>query len=241
MKTLLYGLLMSMVPAASATDIAKAPTTFYVVALTGTEVHEKPAFASKTVRSLPIGSAVTAQQTIPSKEVKQIGVDFALPGAWLKVTTAAGTGYIFSSDLTTRKPAVKKSRSGMPYIDLLGVKKSSRTEKQQAASGNKAVPGAYATKNITEYANCTYSTTALDACFDHVYAFRQLALNEVYHHMISSYSGLEGKKVTQPKLVSIKGNVYTFTCGFGDRDATQELQLTVYKNGTLVISSFSCT
>ena len=82
---------------------------------------------------------------------------------------------------------------------------------------------------------------AFDGCFAHAYAFRQLALNEVYHHLISSYAGLEGQTLRQPKLVSRKGNVYTFSCGFGDRDAAQQLQLTVQKNGTLLISSYDCT
>ena len=241
MKKMLFGLLLSTVLPASASAPATPGTTFYVIALTGSDVHAQPSFAAKVVRRLPLGAGVQARQTIASTEVQRIGADLALPGNWIKVTTPAYTGYLFSADLTARKPVVKKSHHGMAYIDLLGAKKSSRTEKEKVAAGPNIPPGAYATKDITEYANGTATTTSFDGCFAHAYAFRQLALNEVYHHLISSYAGLEGQTLRQPKLVSRKGNVYTFSCGFGESDAAQELQLTVQRNGTFVISSYDCT
>jgi hypothetical protein len=241
MKKILYGLLLSTVLGAAAPKVTTPGTTLYVLAIAGAELHAKPSFTSTIVRRLPLGSFVQAQQTIASPDVERIGAGFALTGDWVKVTTPAYTGYLFSANLTTRRPAVKKSRGGMPYIDLLGAKKSSRTAKQPAASGAKNGPVEQATLEIIEYANGTYTMTTFDGCFTHEYTFRQLALNEVYHHMISSYAGYEGKQLRQPKLVSRKGNVYTFTCGFGDSDAAQELQLTIHKNGTISISSYDCT
>jgi hypothetical protein len=241
MKKILYGLLLSTMLGAAAPQAITPGTTFYVVALAGANLHAKPSFTAPIVRRFPLGSFVQAQQTIASPDVERVGADLVLPGDWVQVTTPAYTGYLFSADLTSRRPAVKKSRSGMPYIDLLGVKKSSRPKKQPAASGAKNGSVEQATLEIIEYANGTYTMTAFDGCFTHEYTFRQLALNEVYHHMISSYAGYEGKQIRQPKLVSRKGNVYTFTCGFGDSDATQELQLTVHKNGTISISSYDCT
>ncbi len=70
---------------------------------------------------------------------------------------------------------------------------------------------------------------------------RQKRLPEVYHHMVNSYAGYEGQKLIKPRLMARKGNVYTFTCGFGDTNAVQELKLTVNKNGSIVISSYDCT
>jgi hypothetical protein len=241
MKKILYGLLLSTLLGAAAPKAITPGTTLYVVALAGADLHAEPSFTAPIMRRLPLGSFVQAQQTIASPDVERVGADLVLPGDWVKVTTPAYTGYLFSADLTSRRPAVKKSHSGMPYIDLLGVKKSSRTKKQPAASVPKKGPVAEATLAITEYANGTYTLTAFDGCFTHEYTFRQLALNEVYHHMISSYAGYEGKQLRQPKLVSRKGNVYTFTCGFDGGDATQELQLTVHKNGVISISSYDCT
>lgn len=97
-------------------------------------------------------------------------------------------------------------------------------------------------RTITEYANGTYVYTAYDGCFDHDYTFRKLALHEVYHQMINSYYGYSAdgrRKLLQPMLIAKKDNVYTFTCG--NSDAVQDLKLTVNKDGSLVISSYSCT
>lgn len=241
MKKILHGLLLSTVLGAAAPKATTPGTTFYVLTLAGADLHTKPSFSAPIVRQLPLGSFVQAQQTIASPDVERIGAGLVLPGDWVQVTTPAYTGYLFSADLTSRRPVVKKSHSGMSYIDLLGVKKSSHSKKQPAASSPKNGPVEGATLDIIEYANGTYTLTTFDGCFTHEYTFRQLALNEVYHHMISSYAGYEGKQLRQPKLVARKGNVYTFTCGFGDSDATQELQLTVHKNGTISISSYDCT
>ncbi|WP_310397373.1 hypothetical protein [Hymenobacter sp.] len=241
MKKILHGLLLVTVLSAFTPGPATPATPLYVMALAGAELHEQPAFASKIVRRLPIGAVVHARQTLASREVQRIGAGLTLPGNWIKVTTPAYTGYVFSADLTARRPAVKKSRSGRTYIDLLGAQKSQRTEQRLVAAGPQNRPGEYATTDVMEYANGTYTTTAFDGCFDHEYAFRQLALSEVYHHMVSHYAGYDGKKLMLPQLVSRKGNVYTFTCGLDGGDATQELRLTVHKNGTLVISSYDCT
>ncbi len=239
MKHLLFGLLLSTVSGAWAPEATKPGTTFFVVAIVGADLHETPSFTSKVARRLPLGVAVQAQQTVVSNEVKRVGPGLALPGDWVKVTTPAYTGYLFSSDLTTRRPTIRKTHDGMPYIDLLGTLKSSRSEKELVKA--KSRPGEYALKDITEYANATYTMTSFDSCFDHQYTFRQLALNEVYHHMISQYAGYEAKKIIQPRLLSRKGNVYTFSCGLDGDSATQELQLTIHKNGTLVISAYDCT
>jgi hypothetical protein len=196
------------------------------------------------VRKIPLGSAVDAQQIIASDDVKPVGTGLALSGDWIKVSAPQYTGYVFSSDVTKIKPKVRKTSDGMPQVDLLGLKKSERTEKHKVAGGDKNAPAEYAIDEITEYVNSTYTMTSYDGCFDHTYVFRQLALNEVYHHMISSYSGYSGyssHELMQPKLISKKGNVYTFTCGFGEREAAQELKLTVNKNGSITISSYDCT
>ncbi|HEX8429545.1 hypothetical protein [Hymenobacter sp.] len=218
-------------------------TKVYVISITGAEVHEKPSCQSKVLRKIPIGAAVNAQQTIASKEVKQVGAGFALQGDWIKVTAPAYTGYVFSSDVTKHKPKIE-SRDGLTFVDLLGTKKSARTENEKVAAANKNSAPEYAVHETTEYASGTYTMTTHDGCFDHVYSFRRLTLPEVYHHMISSYSGYSSfnpKKLMQPKLISRKGNVYTFTCGFGDSDAAQDLKLTVKDNGVITISSNDCT
>jgi hypothetical protein len=241
MKKMLYGLLLRTVLGASAAAAAPPGTTFYVVALTGAELHAQPSFNSKLLRRLPLGGVVQAQQTIASHEGQRIGSGLILPGEWVQVTTPAYTGYVFSADLTTKRPVLKKSHSGMAYIDLLGPQKSRPRAKQPRApkTGKRSVDET--TTEITEYTNGTYTRTASDGCFTHNYAFRHLALNEVYHQLISAYAGYDGTQLRRPKLIGKKGNVYTFTCGFGDTDAEQQLQLTIHKDGTYSISSYDCT
>jgi hypothetical protein len=241
MKKMLYGLLLRTVLGTSPAEAAQPRTTFYIVALTGAALHAQPSFTSKLVRRLPLGGVVQAQQTIASKDVQRIGAGLALPGDWIKVTTPTYTGYVFSADLTTKRPVLKKSRSGLAYIDLLGAKKGSPRGKQLLASspGKRSVDETRA--EVTEYANGTYTMTASDGCFTHAYAFRHLALHEVYHQLISAYAGYEGTQLRQPKLLGKKGNVYTFTCGFGDTDAAQQLQLTIHSDGTFSMSSYDCT
>ena len=236
-----YGLLLGVVLGASPAAASQSGNTFYIVALTGAEVHAQLSFASKLLRRLPLGGVVQAQQMIVSQEVQRVGAGLALAGDWVKVTTPVYAGYVFSADLTTRRPVLKKSRSGMAYIDLLGLQKSSPREKQLPTSNAEKHAVDETSTEVTEYANGTYSTTASDGCFAHEYAFRQLALNEVYHQLISGYAGYEGNQLRLPKLIGKKGNVYTFTCGFGDTDAAQQLQLIVHKDGTFSMSSYDCT
>jgi hypothetical protein len=222
MKKMLYGLLLHTVLGTSPAEAAQPRTTFYIVALTGAALHAQPSFTSKLVRRLPLGGVVQAQQTIASKDVQRIGAGLVLPGDWIKVTTPAYTGYV-------------------AYIDLLGAKKGSPRGKQLLASspGKRSVDETRT--EVMEYANGTYTMTASDGCFTHAYAFRHLALHEVYHQLISAYAGYEGTQLRQPKLLGKKGNVYTFTCGFGDTDAAQQLQLTIHSDGTFSISSYDCT
>jgi hypothetical protein len=241
MKKMLYCLLLRTVLGTSPAEAVQPGTTFYIVALTGAELHVQPSFTSKLLRRLPLGGSVQAQRLIASHEVQRIGAGLVLPGDWVKVTTPAYTGYVFSADLSTRRPVLKKSQSGMAYIDLLGPPKSRPQAKQPlaATTGKRSVDET--TTEVIEYANGTYTMTASDGCFTHDYAFRHLALNEVYHQLISSYAGYEGNQLRRPKLLSKKGNVYTFTCGFGDTDAAQQLQLIIHKDGTFSISSYDCT
>jgi hypothetical protein len=135
MKKMLYSLLLGTVLDVFPAQATQPGTTFYVVALTGAKLHEQPSFTSKLVRRLPLGGFVQAQQTITSHEGQRIGAGLSLSGDWVKVTTRAYTGYVFSADLTNRRPALKKSRSGMAYIDLLGPQKTSHWGKQSPASG----------------------------------------------------------------------------------------------------------
>jgi hypothetical protein len=241
MKKMLYGLLLPMVLGTASAQAAPPRTTFYIVALTGAALHAQPSFTSKRVRQLPLGGVVQAQQTIASQDGQQIGAGLVLRGDWIKVTTPAYTGYVFSADLTTRRPVLKRSRSGLASIDLLGAQKGSPRAKQSLASttGKRAVDETIT--EVTEYANGTYTMTASDGCFTHAYTFRHLALNEVYHQLISTYAGYEGNHLRRPKVLGRKGKVYTFTCGFGDTDAALQLQLTIHPDGTFSMSSYDCT
>ena len=241
MKKMLYGLWLITVLGTSPAEAALPGTTFYVVALTGAALHAQPSFTSKLVRRLPLAGVVQAQQTIASQEGQRIGPGLVLPGEWVKVTTPAYTGYVFSADLTTKKPVLKKSRSGLAYIDLLGPPQSRPRAKQPLTATTGKRPVGATTTEVTEYAHGTYTMTASDGCFTHDYVFRHLALNEVYHQLISAYAGYEGTHLRQPKLIGKKGTVYTFSCGFGDTDAAQQLQLTRHPDGTYSISSYDCT
>ncbi|WBA41924.1 hypothetical protein [Hymenobacter canadensis] len=230
-KTVLAAIGAFMLLGASSSTSSASKERRYVINVSGAVLHKQPSFKSATVRTIPVGSAVEIQETLASTVTQPISAGFGLPGRWMKVTTPSSAGYIFSADLTAIRPVIEKGIDGLRHINLLGAKKGTREEHPKTGE----------LRTITEYANSTYVYTSFDSCFDHDYTFRKLALHEVYHQMINSYSGYDGQKLVQPTLISRKGNVYTFTCGFGSSDAAQELKLTVNKNGSIVISSYDCT
>jgi hypothetical protein len=70
---ILYSLLLCTVLGAYAAEAAPPGTTFYIVVLTGAELHAQPSFTSKLLRRLPLAGVVQAQQTIASHEGQRIG------------------------------------------------------------------------------------------------------------------------------------------------------------------------
>lgn len=204
-----------------------------VINMSGAKIYESPTFASPTLNVMPMGAILLVEERIGSEEEQQVGVGFSLSGEWIK---SAGTeGFIFSSDLTSRRLKTGLNDHGMPFIDLLGDFTGEEKEKKQVET-----PGGEFPKVMIHryYENGTYSYTAWDGCFDHVTEYRGLELHEVYHQLVSDYSlFMSDGSLEMPQFEGKSGNKLKF----GSIGASEDLTLELKEDGVVVVSSYDCT
>ena len=91
------------------------------------------------------------------------------------------------------------------------------------------------------YENGTYTCTIWDDCFNHKYRYVNLALNEVYHQMLSDYCELfiaiDRSELYIPVFQEKTENILKFEC-YG---ASQDLQIELIDNQIFEVSSYDCT
>jgi hypothetical protein len=207
-----------------------------VINLLGAKVYDKPTFNSKIVTELQVGEMIIIEKSIDSIDSIKIGKGFSLKGFWIK--PKAIKGFVFSSDFTDKKVEVGINKHGQTFINLLGNLLEEKVEEKIV----KTEKGEFPKYNeFKYYENGTYSYTAWDGCFDHITKYENLNLSEVYHQMVSDYSGLfitsYGKDLWIPVFQEKSGNVIKFE-GEG---ATQDLQIEIFENGKFAVSSYDCT
>ena len=204
-----------------------------VINILGANVYEQPTFGSKTLTKLLVGEFITIEKQIPSNERFQIGPGFSIPGNWIKPESI--DGYIFSSDLTDKEVDTGLNKFGQHFINLRGKLLSTETEEKQTETPMGNFPKYFEYKY---YENGNYTYIEWDGCFDHIYEYKNLSINEVYHQMVSDYSKLINEnEISVPSFFEKVDNNMKFE-GVG---ATQDLTFECKENGISVVSSYDCT
>ena len=210
----------------------KGKTEFSVINILGAKVYEQPTFASKVLTEIPIGGIIQPERSIETNEAFAIGKGFFLSGKWIKPMDI--NGFVFSSDLSSKKVETGTSDYGQEYINLLGELISEQSEEKKIKTEIGEFPQYCEYKY---YENGKYSLTIWDGCFDHMTEYQNLTLNEVYHQMVSDYGLLmNGKDFLVPEFQEKAGNILKFE----GLDATQDLKIELKENGIFVVTSYSC-
>ncbi|NJY64307.1 hypothetical protein HC174_16335 [Salinimicrobium sp. CDJ15-81-2] len=204
-----------------------------VINILGAKVYEKPTFDSKTLAHLPVGKTVVIEKAVDSQEILKIGNGFSLKGNWIKPKGI--NGFVFSSDLTDKKAEIGKNQFGHNFINVLGSLIEKKEEEKMVKTDQGEFPKHFEYKF---YENGIYTYTSWDGCFDHVTEYKNLSLSEVYHQMVSDYGiMMNGNEFQVPMFKEKSGNTLKFEGG----GATEDLQIEIKDNGTIVVSSYDCT
>jgi len=212
--------------------------TFYVINVLGAELYEKPSLDSKVIKNIKVGEKIIADEILKTGQSKKIGSEFYFGGNFIKSQNESISGYIFSSDLSKIETSLKMIYEGIMVPDILGKEKSKRIEKRIEKFNNKEFE---IEDEITEFENGTYTYTAFDGCFDHVYVYKNMTLSEVYHQLtvknIIINNTTEGDFIEIPKFIEKTGNEYHFE----EEGATEDLKIIENNDGTFTVSSYDCT
>jgi hypothetical protein len=136
---------------------------------------------SKVIEKIKVGEKIIAEEILKTGQSKKMGNKFYLSGSFIKFQSESIKGFVFSSDLTKIKPLLTEYQKGIIVPDVNGKQESKRIEKRTEKFDNKEYE---IEEEIIEFENVTYTYTAFDGCFDHVYVYKNLTLNEVYHQLI---------------------------------------------------------
>ena len=209
---------------------------YFVINILGAEIYERPTFQSKQIRKIEVGESLIAQEIISTTEVKKIGANFILKGSWIRTNIAGTSAYVFSSDLTKIKPMINIGNSGEKSINLFGKKKSERKLVKKKKCGNSYCEYRV---NTTDYDICRYTCTMWDDCYNHTYTFKGLTLSEAYHQMLNIYHDCGSNKEMQtPIFTNRRNNVYNFSF---EETPTEDLKITIKRDGIIEVSSYDCT
>lgn len=212
--------------------------TFYTINILGTEVYENPSLDSKIIKKIKVGEKVNLIEILKTEHYKNILGELSLLGNFIKVKNESYTGFIFSSDISKIKPSISDVYEGIKVADISGKEHNKRTKKRIKKYGDKEFK---LEDEITEYENVTYTHTAFDGCFYHVYEFKNLSFSEVYHQLTGQYVIIstteKGNYIEIPKFIEKKDNEYFFEVD----GATNDLKIIDNKNGTYTVSSDDCT
>ncbi len=236
MKTGLFfsiALIFSLIACNNATS-NQATSMLYVINYEGAKIYDQPNFNAKSTSILANGSAISIKDTINADSLI-IDLVIVLKGYWLELNDQKG--YVFSSDLTKIQPQIKAGI--IPTISLLGAIIDAKTIKEVKKIGSII---SFETENkITTYENAIYQHISSDGCWDHIYTYKHLSFNEVYHQMMNRYSGFYGSgddlTIEKPKLIRYENEAYFYK----GLEATPELMLKINDAGQFETFSYDCT
>ncbi len=235
-KTLLLLTLIFGIIACASGQNKNDDNTFYVINVLGAELYEKPSLDSKVIEKIKVGKKIIADEILKTGQSKKNGNDFYLGGSFVKVQSESINGFVFTSDLTRIKPLLRNFHKDIIVPDIAGKEKNKRTEKRIEKFDNKEYE---IEDEITEYENVTYTYTAFQGCFDHIYLYKNLTLSEVYHQLPVHQVVINetDMKIEIPRFIDKKGNEYLFD----GRGATEGLKIIENLDGTFTVSSYDCT
>lgn len=210
-------------------------TEWCVINMLGAIVYEKPTFKSKILTKLNVGENVMIEKIIKTDEQFKLGNGFSLTGNWVKPLDVKG--FVFSSDLTDKKVKIGINKYGQKYITLLGKLIDKKEEKKLIKAENGVFPKYFEYKY---YENGTYTKTSWDGCFDHMTAYKNLNLNEVYHQMVSDYGMTKTDLNRESFWIPKYQETIEKTIKFEGKGATEDLKIELKENGLIAVSSYDC-
>ena len=129
-----------------------------------------------------------------------------------------GTGYVFSSDLSTKPTEIIIEHYDLPTVTLFGKELEKKEYTEQTVIDGESYP---MEKKVTSYEFALINETIFDGCFDWEYTLEGFTRSEAYHQIINLNSRKNNHQIEIPAIISREGNVWNFS----DLDAIQELKL----------------
>jgi len=206
------------------------PKLYYSINVLGTKVYSEPSFTSKVKTKYKVGKIFISNKIIETTEKYHIAKGFELRGNWIGIKGM--NGFVFSSDLSNKKPSFYESGHISP--NALGKKIDKKVIPREFKIEDKKY---IINDNITIYENGTHLTNSFDGCFDDIYTIKNVTLAEVYHQLISQNLSIGESEIWAPKFHKKENNEILFI-GEG---ATQDLKIIIKIDGSFIISSYSCT
>ncbi|GAB3659396.1 hypothetical protein GCM10028791_32820 [Echinicola sediminis] len=229
---LLFSLLLCL--GLSAKDF-KAGTSVYVINYLGTELKSRPSENARTISSLVPGERLEILHSTQKSASQKVHMQLELTGTWLEVKRKDQSGYVFSGDLSDIPPSLSPNQPTTTFPQLLGKKQGTKEAKDTVELYGKNYP---VSSKVTLFENATYTVSAYQDCFSHIYTFDKLSFNEVFHHMRNGHLLFDENSgdFIAPRL--IKRNETTLVFQLPDSD--NEIRLVIQKNGSIDIQQFSC-
>ncbi|WP_296703809.1 SH3 domain-containing protein, partial [Algoriphagus sp.] len=195
-----------------------------MINLLGATIYSAPDLDAQIVGRIDIGKVVYFEKVLDEKSKKQISHELEVEGNWIEIRLDYRTGYIFSSDLTTKPTELIIEHNDLPTLNLFGKELEKKEYTEQTVIDGESYP---MEKIVTAYEFALTNETIFDGCFDWEYTLEGFTRSEAYHQVINLHSRKNKNQIEIPAIISREGNVWNFS----DLDAIQELKLHDLGNG----------
>ncbi|MHA7130627.1 SH3 domain-containing protein [Algoriphagus namhaensis] len=208
--------------------------SYKVINLLGATIYSAPAFDAPIVGRIDFGEILYFEEVLEKVSKKRISPHLELNGYWIEIRLDFSSGYIFSSDLSTKPTELIIEHNDLRTVNLFGKELEKKEYTEQTVIDGKSYP---VKKRVTAYEFALIDETIFDGCFDWEYTLEGFTLSEAYHQLINLHSRKNNNQIEIPSIISREGNVWNFS----DLDAIQELKLHDLGGGKFKITLYSCT
>ena len=205
-----------------------------MINILGATTYSAPDFNAQIVGRIDLGKVVHFEKVLDEKSKKQISPELELEGNWIEIMLDYGTGYVFSSDLSTKPTEIIIEHYDLPTVTLFGKELEKKEYTEQTVIDGESYP---MEKKVTSYEFALINETIFDGCFDWEYTLEGFTRSEAYHQIINLNSRKNNHQIEIPAIISREGNVWNFS----DLDAIQELKLHDLGDGKFKITLSSCS